>query len=107
MKANRPQASLFSCREAEISGIPGCFQLSKYTFWFRHSAYGQGVTFLASQNFPGLVLVPQSFQTDIELTISHVVFFHPHEGCIRIALAEAIPITQQRLVLFVLLQPGE
>jgi hypothetical protein len=36
-----------------------------------------------------------------ELTISHVVFLHPHEGRVRVCLAKAVPGPQKRLVLLV------
>ncbi|MEK5240527.1 hypothetical protein NST99_33290 [Paenibacillus sp. FSL L8-0470] len=40
---------------------PVIFQLSKHTFRLCHSTYGQGVAFLASQEFPSLFLVTQPF----------------------------------------------
>nr|WP_229696106.1 hypothetical protein [Paenibacillus albidus] len=45
--------------------------------------------------------------TRFELTITHVVFLHPHEGPIRVGLAEAIPVAKQHLVLLVFQQSGQ
>lgn len=42
-----------------------------------------------------------------ELTVSHVIFLHTHEGRVRIRLAEAVLALKQRLVLFVFQQSGK
>ncbi len=38
-----------------------------------------------------------------ELTIAHMIFFHPHERRVRIRFAEAISISEDFLMVFILL----
>lgn len=77
-KANRPQASLFfHASKQKVPEAPVVLQLSKYTFRFRHSTYGQGITLLAPQDVSSLILVTQPLQTDNHFPILLPSFSDP------------------------------